>query len=241
MVVLFDLATRFDSRPSPFCWRAKLALAHKRLPFEARATLYSEIRTLGNGSFKTLPVIEDSGVWCGGSFDIAIYLDSCRPDRPTLFPNDPRRAFAEFVESWVDSTLHPQIFPLVALKIWEQLPCSEQDYFRRTRERRLSVTLEEAYQLSATKAPAVRASLEPVRRALAHRPFLSGESPAYVDYIVYGALKWYQVSSGSPLADADDPIAPWFDRIDEVACGGEQREHGSRGPMGRMDSCGFSV
>jgi glutathione S-transferase len=213
MVVLFDLATRSDSRPSPFCWRAKLALAHKRLPFEARATLYSAIPTLGDGSFKTLPVIDDGGVWSGGSFNIAIDLESRYPDRPTLFPDDPRRSFAEFVESWVDLTLHPQIFPLVALKIWEQLPSSEQDYFRRTRERRLKMTLEDAYETGIGKIPAIQASLDPMRRILARRPFLAGESPAYADYIVYGAIKWYQLSSGNSLIDAGDAIAAWLERI----------------------------
>jgi glutathione S-transferase len=213
MVILFDLATRSDSRPSPFCWRAKLALAHKRVPFEARATLYSAIATLGDGSFKTLPVIDDGGVWSGGSFNIASDLESRYPDRPTLFPDDPRRSFAEFVESWVDLTLHPQIFPLVALKIWEQLPSSEQDYFRRTREQRLSMTLEDAYERGIGKIPAIQASLDPIRRILARRPFLAGESPAYVDYIVYGAFKWYQLSSSKSLIDAGDAIAPWFDRI----------------------------
>jgi glutathione S-transferase len=214
MVLLFDLATRSDSRPSPFCWRAKLALSHKHLPFEARATLYSEISTLGDGSFKTLPVICDGGVWSGGSFNIALNLESHYPDRATLFPNDPRHWFAEFVESWVDLTLHPQIFPVVALKIWEQLPSSEQDYFRRTREQRLGMSLEEAHPLSVTKLPAIRASLDPMRRILAQRPFLAGEGPAYADYIVYGALKWYWLSMGSALIEAGDPIAVWFGQVD---------------------------
>ena len=213
MVVLFDLATRSDSRPSPFCWRTRLALRHKQLPFEARATLYSEISNLGDGSYKTLPVINDEGAWSGGSFNIAEDLESRYPDRPTLFPNDPRHSFAEFVESWVDSTLHPQIFPVVALKIWEQLPSSEQDYFRRTRELRLSTSLEEAHQRTSGKLPAIRASLEPMRRILAKRPFLSSESPAYADYIVYGALQWYWLSTGSALIEVGDPIGAWFDRI----------------------------
>ena len=214
MVVLFDLATQSDSRPSPFCWRAKLALGHKHLPFESRAILYSEIPTLGNGSFKTLPVIDDDGVWSGGSFNIAVDLESRYPARPTLFPNDPRRSFAEFVESWVDLTLHPQIFPVVALKIWEQLPSSEQDYFRRTRELRLGTSLEEAHKLGASKLPAIRVSLDPMRRILTQRLFLAGESPAYADYIVYGALQWYWLSMGSALVEAGDPIAAWLDRID---------------------------
>jgi glutathione S-transferase len=214
MVILFDLATRSDSRPSPFCWRAKLALAHKRLTFESRATLYSEIPTLGDGSFKTLPVIDDGGVCTGGSSNIAVDLESRYPQGPTLFPHDPRHWFAEFVEFWVDSTLHPQIFPVVALRIWEQLPSSEQDYFRRTREKRLGTSLEDAHLLSVEKLPAIRSSLDPMRRILARRPFLAGESPAYADYIVYGALKWYWLSMGSGLVEAGDPITPWFDLID---------------------------
>ncbi len=214
MVILFDLATRSDSRPSPFCWRAKLALAHKELPFESRATLYSEISTLGDGSFKTLPVINDGGAWAGGSFNIAVDLESRYPDGPTLFPHDPRQRFAEFLESWVDLTLHPQIFPVVALRIWEQLPSSEQDYFRRTREQRLGTSLEDAHLLGVTKLPAVRASFDPMRRILARRPFLAGDGPAYADYIVYGALKWYWLSMGGGLVEAGDPIAAWFDLID---------------------------
>lgn len=214
MITLFDLATRSDSRPSPFCWRAKLALGHKQLAFEARGIRYSEIPALGDGTFRTLPVIDDGGSWCGGSFNIAVDLETRYPDRPTLFPEDPRRSFVEFVESWVDLTLHPQIFPVVALKIWEQLPASDQDYFRRTRERRLGTSLEEAYRLNAGKLPSIRKSLDPIRRILTQRPFLAGERPAYADYIVYGALEWYRLSAGSALVDADDSVAAWFDRID---------------------------
>ena len=217
MVVLFDLATQSDSRPSPFCWRAKLALKHKHVPFEARATRYSEIPTLGDGSFKTLPVIEDAGMWSGGSFQIASNLESRYPDRPALFPDDPQRRLAEFAESWVDTTLHSQIFPMVAFKIWKQLPRPERDYFRSTRERRLGMTLEEAYHHHGARLPVVRASLDPLRHVLKQRAFLAGAGPAYADYIVFGALKWYRVASGTPLIDASDPVAAWFDRIDERA------------------------
>ena len=32
MITLYDLTFDRDRRPSPFCWRAKLALRHKGLP-----------------------------------------------------------------------------------------------------------------------------------------------------------------------------------------------------------------
>lgn len=217
MAVLFDLATQSDSRPSPFCWRAKLALKHKDVPFEARVTLYSEIPGLGDGSFKTLPVLEEGGVWTGGSSEIATHLETRYPDGPTLYPHDPQRRFAEFVESWVDTAIHTQIFPLVALRIWEQLPISQQDYFRNTRERRLGTTLEAAYHQSRDTIPAIRASFDPVRRILKRRPFLASDSPAYADYIVFGALKWHSLVSDTPLIETSDLMASWFDGIDERA------------------------
>ena len=220
MIVLFDLVTRDDLRPSPFCWRAKLALKHKGVSFDARATLYSEISELGDGSFKTLPVIDDGGFWSGGSFQIAVDLEARYPDGPTLFPNDPQRRFAEFVESYIDTVVHPLIFPSVALNIWKQLPSSQQEYFRQNKERRLGMSLERAHELSEPKLMAARASLDPVRRVLNQRPYLCGDWPAYADYIVFGALQWQRMASDHFLIEKDDVLSLWFEKIDGNAVWG---------------------
>ena len=37
MITLYDLVFDKDLRPSPFCWRAKLALKHKGLELARRA------------------------------------------------------------------------------------------------------------------------------------------------------------------------------------------------------------
>ena len=37
MITLYDLAFDKDLRPSPYCWRAKLALKHKGLDLARRA------------------------------------------------------------------------------------------------------------------------------------------------------------------------------------------------------------
>ncbi|MDB6091704.1 MAG: glutathione S-transferase family protein [Gammaproteobacteria bacterium] len=217
MIVLFDLAMQSGSRPSPFCWRAKLALKHKNLAFEARATAFSQIRSLGDGSFKTLPIVDDDGRWTGGSRSIAEYLESHYEDAATLFPHDPQRLFANFVESWVDTTLHPQIFPLVACAIWECLPAPEKAYFRQTREIRLGTTLEDARDRSLLKISDLRASFGPMRRILKTQPFLAGENAAYADYIVFGALKWQRLVCRTPLLDASDAIQAWYARVDNFA------------------------
>lgn len=216
VIVLFDIATQSDSRPSPFCWRTKLALRHKGLAFECRGTVYSQIRSLGDGSFKTLPVIEDDGNWLGGSTKIAGYLES-KVTSDTLFPDDPHRLFVRFIEAWVDTTLQAQIFPLIALRAWQCFPASQQEYFRKTRERRLGMTLEAARDLSLPKIPAIRASFEPARRILETRQFLAGLKPGYADYILFGALKWQRLVSEDRLLDDNDVIEDWYKRIDAIA------------------------
>jgi len=217
MIVLFDLVTQDDLRPSPFCWRAKLALMHKGVPFEARATLYSEISKLGDGSFRTLPVMNDGGFWTGGSFQIATELETRYADAPTLFPDDPQRRFVEFIEAYADRVLHPLIFPQVALNIWKQLPSSQKEYFRSTRELRLGTTLEEAHRQADSKQAATRASLDPLRGVLKRRHYLSGDSPAYADYIVFGALKWHSLASEITLVETGDSLSPWFESISRIA------------------------
>jgi glutathione S-transferase len=216
VITLFDIATEADLRPSPFCWRAKLALHHKGLQFESRGTVYSQIPSIGDGSFKTLPVLDDHGTWVGGSLAIAEYLESKTP-AASLFPNDPQRLFSQFVEEWVETTLQAQIFPLVALRAYECFSPTEREYYRSTRERRLGTTLERARDLSVPNIATITNSFEPLRRILKTRPFLAGANPAYVDYLVFGALKWPRVISEDPLLKEDDVVADWYERIDVVA------------------------
>jgi glutathione S-transferase len=218
VTTLFDLATQSDKRPSPYCWRAKLALIHKGVEFESRAASYSEIPSLGDGSFKTLPVLNDADTWIGGSTNIAEYLEQRYFDTAALFPDDPQRLFARFVEVWVDRGLQLQIFPLVAFAIWTDLPASEREYFRRTREYRLGTTLESARDQSVNNLPQIRQTLEPLRVILRSRKFLGGERPAYVDYLVFGALKWQRIVIDLPLIESNDAIDEWYERIDQLVC-----------------------
>jgi hypothetical protein len=53
--VLFDLAAADGRRFSPHCWRSAMVLAHKGLECASRATLFTGISAIGDGS-RTLPV-----------------------------------------------------------------------------------------------------------------------------------------------------------------------------------------
>ena len=99
-IVLYDLCGEGDVRFSPYCWRTKMALAHKGLAFETRPTPFTAIPTIADGTQKTVPVIEDKGRIVRDSFDIAVYLEETYPDRPSLFGGPGGQGAARFVENW---------------------------------------------------------------------------------------------------------------------------------------------
>ncbi len=100
MAVLFDLAAGDDRRFSPHCWRTRLALAHKNLPCEARATRFTDIASIADGKQKTVPVLDDEGKIVGDSWAIAEYLEETYPNAPSLFGGAAGRALTLFVQDW---------------------------------------------------------------------------------------------------------------------------------------------
>ena len=178
--------------------------------------MYSQIPTLGDGSFKSLPVIEDAGNWVGGSTTIAEYVEG-KNVGTTLFPHDPQRLFVKFIEAWVDTDVHAKIFPLVALAAYDAFDPSQQEYFRITREQRLGTNLEAAREHGVASLPAIRATLEPARQVLKGRAFLAGSSPGYADYLLFGALKWQRLLTGDRLLYDEDPLEHWYRQVETVA------------------------
>lgn len=209
---LYDLATADDARLSPYCWRARLALAHKGLLTQTVPVGFTEISAIGTGEFKTVPVLHDGAQWIGGSFAIAEHAERCAPDAPSLFVHDPERMHARFIDDWVTTQLQPQMFRMLVWDIWTRLRPDDQAYFRATREQRLGSTLEQAHAQREAKLAPFRASLEPARKAVQRAPFLAGHGPAYVDYVLFGALQWARVASPYAMLDADDALTAWFER-----------------------------
>ena len=142
-IVLYDLcAGDSERRFSPHCWKARMALAHKGLAFETRATPFTKISEIGGGFSPTVPVIDDGGKLVRESFDIALYLEEAYPDRPSLFAGEGGRAMARFVESWALTSVHPPLMGLIVKDIHDRLGDADQIYFRESREKRLGRTLE---------------------------------------------------------------------------------------------------
>jgi glutathione S-transferase len=209
---LYDLCGRNHAiRFSPYCWRAKMALAHKGLEFETVPTSYAAISAIGE-DVKSVPVLDDGGRLVRDSFDIAVYLDAAYPDTPPLFGHDGVVAAARMIEGWTVSTLNPLVMGMIIRDIHAVLDDPDQAYFRKTREARFGKPLEEVHKGVEALAEQLAQALSPVRHTLAHHAFIGGAQPLFTDYIVLGNLLWLRTIHGSvPFAD-DDPVGGWFER-----------------------------
>jgi glutathione S-transferase len=212
MIVLYDLAGAAGRRFSPNCWRTRLALAHKGLACETRPTRFTEIAAIGDGRHKTLPVIDDGGRLIGDSAEIADYLETMYPERPSLFGGVSGRALTHFVQTWSIATLHTGIIELILLDIWKALDPIDRDYFRASRERRFGKALEEVQAGREERLPLFRQKLQPLRALLGSQPWLGGDSALYADYLAFAPFQWARSVSDVQLLAPDDPIADWVER-----------------------------
>lgn len=210
-MLLYDLAGADDRRFSPYCWRAKMALAHKGLPFETVATGFTQIAAIGDGSHRTVPVLIDGERQIHESFVIAEYLEDLFADRPSLFGGAGGRAAARLIDGYATSLL-VQIGRMVTLDIEAILRPEDRGYFRATREKRFGKPLEEVVAGREDRLAGFRESLLPLRLMLRHQPFVGGAGANYADHILFGTLQWPRVVSSFRLLPEDDPVAVWFER-----------------------------
>jgi len=211
---LYDLAGADpDRRFSPYCWRTKLALAHKGLEVETIPWRFTERDVIAFSGQGRVPVLVDGETVVSDSWSIANYLEDTYPDRPSLFGGAGGRALARFVNSWADTVQLGGMIRLVVADIHAHLHEKDRGYFRESREKRFGATLEQVAFDREQRLPAFRQSLDPLRLTLKSQPFLAGEAPAYADYIVFGGFQWCRCISAFTLLEPDDLVAQWRERI----------------------------
>jgi glutathione S-transferase len=150
---------------------------------------------------------------------IADYLEERYPDHPSLFGGEIGRALARFVQNWTETVLLVGLIRLVLLDIHRHCAPQDQVYFRRSREERFGTTLEEVVRDREGRLPAFRASLDPLRRTVERQDFISGKTPAYVDYVVFGAFQWARAISDFEVLADDDPVKVWRSRMLDLFSG----------------------
>jgi glutathione S-transferase len=211
---LFELVGTETGRPfSPYCWRTRMALAHKGLDITSVPWRFTEREAIAQHRSEKVPVLIDGEHTVSDSWAIANYLEDSYPDAPSLFGGDGGRAMARMLNAWGDVVVIGGMFPFLAADIHAHLRPADQAYFRETREARLGRTLEQAAAQRDEGVKAFRKTLDPMRLTLKTQPYLGGVAPNYADYIVFGGFQWARAISPFALLAQEDPIYGWRDKM----------------------------
>jgi len=212
-ILLYDLACADPQlRFSPYCWRVKMALAHKGLMWEEIPCHFTDKDQLPKPNAGTIPVLVDGALVVGDSWTIAEFLDQRYPDGP-LFACDEARSVALLIKFWVEKTVHPLITRMAVVDFMSTLAEKDKPYFRESRSKRFGMPIEQYMSNRQQAREQFRAALEPLRTLLSEQPYVAGRKPAYVDYIVFGALQWLRCGSPFPGLARDDPVFAYRERL----------------------------
>lgn len=213
-ILLYDLAGADPAlRFSPYCWRTRLALAHKGLTVETIPWRFREKDRIAFSGQDKVPVIRDGDTVVGESFAIAAYLDDRYSDRPSLLGDALGRAHARFVNAWADGVVVGGIARLIVRDLLDVIDPADRAYFRQSREARFGATLEQVQEDGREhRVEAFHAALQPVRTVVKVQPWLGGAGPSYADYILAGTLQWPRCASAFPILTESDPIRAWQER-----------------------------
>jgi glutathione S-transferase len=211
--ILYDLAGADDAqRFSPYCFRVKIALKRKNLPYATEIVRLTEKDKLAFSGQPLLPVLRDGAQVLPDSWKILQYLDAQYPQAPLFDAN--KLALHNALRHWCEKTLHVGFFRVAAPFIFAALGPKDQGYFRETREKRLGQTLESLSAERDKHLATLHFLLEPLRGLLAEQDFLDGSAAGLADVMVFSAFLWVQAVVPFAMVAAEDPIAAWLVRTD---------------------------
>jgi len=181
---------------SPSCWKTRLVLQHKRVPFETIWVSYPDIAaTVGHTQPGkepvTLPVIKHGDTWVFDSWEIFLYLEEHFPGTDEI----PSLAYPSieavyFFETWTHAgpieTLIGWILPRMPAFLDER----GREFFVRTREAQFG-SLEEMGKGQKLDSEQVELAFEPVELMLKrYGPYIAGKRVSYQDFILLAVLQW---------------------------------------------------
>ena len=211
---LYELLGDGDRRFSPYCWRARMALAHKGLDVDYEPCRFTDKEKIAFSGQKFLPVLVDGEKVIADSWAIACYLEDTYPQAPTLFGGKTGRALSRFVNLWADMQFNPSVAKCIVADLVEVLDPADVNYFRETREARFGRKLESFAEDRDANLAALKQAMAPLRQLLGENDFIAGDQPGYADYIVFGAFQWARGASPHDVLDEDDTaMRAWRARL----------------------------
>ncbi len=213
-IKMYDLAGKDPERRfSPYCWRIRMVLAHKRLPVETVPWRFIEKDQIAFADSTTVPVIVDGANKIADSWKIALYLDDKYQDRLVLFGNEAAVGATLFLRQWTERVIHTAMLRVILLDVHDALDEPNQAYFRQSREKRFGATLEQYVENKEDNIAKLRDLLAPARAVIATQLYFGGTAPSFADYILFGAFQWARCVSPAKLLATDDALYTWRDRM----------------------------
>ena len=205
--VLYERVGIADRRISPFSWRIRFALAHKEILPEVVPTRFADVEKIRTLSGQPLvPVLEHNGRVICGSWAIACYLEDNFQTAASLFGTGVGRGTTQFISIWCD---HVLLSPVRRVLVPDFLACldpGDRAYFRASREAAFGAPLE---VIAAERPRFLRAFLDclaPLQETLARQSFVSGEAPAYADYVVFSVFQFARIGWPMDILPATRPF-----------------------------------
>jgi glutathione S-transferase len=213
-LVVYERVGHEGCRPSPFSWRVRYALAHKKIGVAYRSTRFSDVDTIENLSGQRLvPILVHDGAIVCDSWNIALYLEDRFPDKPTLFGGSACRAATRFVNHWADTTFHLPLRKIIFPEFVECLCPEDRDYFVRSREAEFDLTIEQVRNKRSLFQKEFDVACLPLERLLSEHEFICGLSPTYADYIVFSVFLQPHVCNAKDMLAPNSAIALWRSRM----------------------------
>ncbi|WP_339515495.1 glutathione S-transferase family protein [Pseudomonas sp. RL_15y_Pfl2_60] len=195
---------------SPYCWRVRLALAHKGLPFTANPLRFTDKEPLACSGQNLVPVIRDGETVVNDSVAIFEYLDATYPQQPLLGDSLAANR-ARLLEKLTFTAVRMPLLKLLVPRVYAAIDEADKDYFRSSREKALGMTLE-AFADRQVGLDSFVLAVAPLEAWLKTQPYLDGEQPAGTDYLVAGLFFWAWCLGEQPWP-ADSAVDAWFQRI----------------------------
>ena len=210
---LWELAAAEDDRLfSPYCWRIRMALAHKGLEAQTLPWRFTDTDKIAFSGQGLVPVLVDGDTVVHDSWAIAEYLEAKVPARP-LFDSAQAKSLAFFFKTWVETTIHGPILRALVLDLFNAIHEKDKAFFRASREKRFGMTLEQFGSDPKKGVADLRTALLPVRKQLVQEPYVCGKAPGFADYILFGAFQWARALSPQRLLEPDDPVFAWREKM----------------------------
>ncbi|KAI9029930.1 hypothetical protein CLU79DRAFT_733216 [Phycomyces nitens] len=220
----------FDDKPwSPNTYKTRLSLNIKKLPYETVWVNIPEIYTVipeitKTGEAPTVPIIVDTenDKVIQDSFKIAKYLETTYPTTPSLFHGDEK--LHQSLQEKYDSRLFFLLFCLSLLAISRE--CGDeklQAEFRRKKEEKYGVTLEEFAGSTEDRLKEINEILKDTRKTLKASPYLTGTKVGWVDAVLASQFKMVDMlnhdvfESGILDNDGDKALREWYERMAQYA------------------------